>query len=127
MEINGKKLRITKASFSEAMALQRAVASSLEGKHFPKGMDDNVDEIIHAVLSAATSSEVEEALFTCARRAMVGEEKITRDFFEDSERWEHYYPIMFEIMKENLYPFFKRIFSGSSVLSQKIADILKSK
>jgi hypothetical protein len=120
MNINGKELMISPASFSDAMALQKAIGRALKGTklELPDSVTTDVSpeklgDIIGAVLNVATSDDVEAALFACASRAVYGadREKISRDFFETLENRELYYPIMVEIIKVNIGPFFKGLVS----------------
>lgn len=144
--LNGKRLLITPASFDDAMELQDAVGESLKGtKVNLKGvagltgdsgslLDADVGElsgpvetIAGMVLSVVTSRRVKDALFKCAEKAILGNDKVNRDFFENVENRELYYPIMTEVLKVNLGPFFKRIgllFGGQGNL---LSDFLKSK
>jgi len=123
MQINGKELKITLSSFSDARALEKSIERALKGTRFEipsitTGADGKIDMektdvdlpgIIDMVLGVATSDEVENALFVCAQRALVGTDKVDRDFFEKAENREHFYPIMVEIIKVNVGPFFKAL------------------
>lgn len=134
MKIGNKELRITPASFDDAMALQKAVGRSLKGSkiEIPGSLDDEVtsdllSDIVNMVLSVAVDDEVEAALFTCCERALIGEEKIDRDYFEDADNRQYFYPIMIEILKVNLAPFFKNLLSSFGVTAKKLTDFLKSR
>ena len=131
MQINGKELQITPAGFGDAMALQKAIGRALKGSklELPENMTDKMDasqlgDIIGAVLGVATSDEVEAALFACANRAVYGptKEPVTREFFEKVEHRELYYPIMVEIIKANVGPFFKGLSSKFAGLGQMLAS-----
>ena len=137
MKIAEQELRITPASFSDAQDLQRAVGTAinmnkikLDGDINDNLLDSNVSsetisDIINVIISTAISKEVEAALFKCAERAVLGTAKIDRDFFEPVENREYYYPIMIEILKVNLSPFFKGLSSSSGGLLEKVTSILK--
>ncbi len=134
MKIGNKELRITPASFDDAMALQKAVGRSLQGSklELPGSIDeemstDTLSDVINMVLSVAVDDDVEAALFKCCERALVGDEKINRDYFEDADNRQHFYPIMIEILKVNLAPFFKNLLSSFGVTGKKIIASLKSK
>jgi hypothetical protein len=114
MQIKGSELRITPASLSDALALEKAIGRALKGTRLelPETVTaevttDMFSDIIGAVLGVATSDEVEACLFKCAERALVGTVRVDRDFFEDVENRQYYYPIMVEVIKENVGPFFK--------------------
>jgi hypothetical protein len=123
MQLNNKELRITAGSFADAMALQKAIGRALKGSklELPESMTvdmapDKLGDIIGAVLGVATSDEVEACLFACSARAVLGQDKIDRDFFENVDNRELYYPIMVEIIKVNVGPFIKGLASKFGAL-----------
>ena len=130
MQLNGKELKITPASFTDAMALQKAIGRALKGTSFKmpsivtdasgkvdlEKSDVDLAGIIDLVLGAAVSNEVEACLFACSARALLGSDKIDADFFEKVEHRELYYPIMVEIIKVNVGPFFKGLASKFGAL-----------
>jgi hypothetical protein len=131
MQLNGMELKITPASFSDAMALEKAIGRALKGTKFtmPTIIQDGAGKVdleksdidlvgvIDLVLGAAVSDEVETCLFSCAQTALLGTSKIDRDFFEKVEHRELYYPIMVEIIKVNVGPFFKGLASKFGALA----------
>lgn len=129
MKIDGKELKITLASFDEAMELHDALIQAAKGNNIdlPESLDSDVDvgSFLDAIASLVSSTEVREKLFACAKRCVLGEgektEKINREFFDDPKHWKHYYPIMFEIAKANLSPFFENLGSMFTDL-QKITE-----
>lgn len=128
VQVNGKRLLITPAAFEDAMELQDAVGNALKGAKLDlKGLD-NVDasklletdvstlsgpleSIIGMALSVVTSKPVRAALFKCCEKAVYGEDRVTREFFEAEANRELYYPIMVEVVKVNLGPFFRKVSS----------------
>jgi hypothetical protein len=124
------ELKITPASFVDAMALQKAIGRALKGTKFTmptivedaKGTVDlaksDIDlvGVIDLVLGAAISDEVQACLFACSARALLGTDVINADFFEKVEHRELYYPIMVEIIKVNVGPFFKGLASKFGAL-----------
>jgi hypothetical protein len=78
-------------------------------------------------LSVITSKRVNQALFKCCETALLGDDKIDRNFFESVENRELYYPIMVEVIKVNLGPFFKKIGSLFGGQGNILAGFLKSK
>lgn len=132
MNINGKELRITPASYKTAMSLTKAIGRALKGTSLE--LPDNVTaeispekmgDIFNAILNVAISDDVEAALFACAETAVYGptSEKINQDFFDKVENRELFYPIMLEIIKANVGPFFKGL---SSKLSAAVGQLGKS-
>lgn len=139
MKFDKSKLRITVGSFREAKALERALERALANSSMNIGVKEinkkdltksefsegTMGEMIKSALHLLISEEVEEKLFTCAKRTAYGEDKVTEDFFEPVERRELYYPIMIEITRANVLPFMKSLFSQFEGLFEKIDSILK--
>lgn len=140
MKIAGQELLITPSSFDDAQELQRAVGYAIsenninfDGSKIGESLESSeigagtIGDIIKVIISLGISKDLERALFKCAERALIGDDrkKINRDFFEPVENREFYYPVMIEILKVNLTPFFKGLFSSSGGLMEKITGILK--
>lgn len=129
MQLNGKNLTVTPGSFSEAMALQKAIGRALKGTklELPESSTidlspDKIGDILGMVLGVATSNEVEDCLFACSARAVLGQDKIDRDFFEKVENRELYYPIMVEVIKVNVGPFIKGLASQFGALGALVTS-----
>jgi hypothetical protein len=139
MKINGKELRVTPAPFEDAIELQdafgRALMSSplkfdIEGLDKENLMESNISEenlgsIVKGLISVVISKDLRKALFKCAERAILDQENISYDFFEEVENRSLFYPIMVEVAKVNLLPFFKNLFSKSGDLLKTIKNFLK--
>lgn len=118
--INGIELNITPSSFAEVMALKEVIVKKLEENGIKidlssvdissdKLSDMEVGEIgwiVEPVLKLATDSEIRKHLFVCAGRALFGKDKVDADLFEKVENRKYYYPIMMEVLKVNISPFF---------------------
>lgn len=138
MTIKGQELKITPSSLSDAFALQKALAKSLKETSSEVSIDgvesleNSVEKLLpmllNGLMTVVISDDVESALFKCAEKALLGKEKINRDFFEDLENRGYYFQIMFEIIKVNVGPFFKNLSSLlPGDLGGKISGILKSR
>ena len=140
MNIAGKELKITPASFDEAMDLKDAIEIAiregkislsgelLEGDVFKKELaSEDLTGVLNAILSIDSSKAIRNCLFICAERAVLGTDKINRDFFDDVNNRQYYYPIMFEVLRVNLTPFFAKVFSSFTGIGEKIENFLKSK
>ncbi len=132
MKINDKELKITEGSFAEANALQKAMGRALKGNNIelPENMSKDLSDVeiagmIDAALSVAISDDVENCIFECAKRCLIGTEKVTRDYFENVEHRKDYYPIMFAIAKANLEPFIGGLLSQFGGLGAKLGNTLK--
>lgn len=115
MQLNGKELKVTSASFGVVFSLKKAISDALKSggiKIDTSGFDlekmevGDIGGIIEMVLSLATDENVQLLLFSCCERVLLGKDKIDKDFFEPVENRQYYYPIMFEVLKVNLTPFF---------------------
>jgi hypothetical protein len=140
MQLNGKELKITPASFADAMALQKAIGRAVKGTRFSmpsivtdaggkvdlEKSDLDLSGLIDLVLGAAVSDDVQACLFACSARALLGVDKIDADFFEKVENRELYYPIMVEIIRVNVGPFLKGLASKFGALMEKSQSSPKS-
>jgi len=115
MKIDGKELRITEAGFNDALELHDSIIESLKKEKAElklnfKEIEDTEDMdfggIFRMALEAAGSSRVRSCLFKCATKAVYDDQRIDPEFFERVENRKLYYPIMMEILKVNLGPFF---------------------
>ena len=144
MELNGKRFICQPAGFEAAMELQEAVAEALKGNKLDLGgltgekasnlletdigeLSGPLETIIGMVLSVITSKRVKAALFVCCEKVLVGDDKVNKDFFELVDNRELYYPIMTEVVKVNLGPFFKRVASLFGGHGSLISAFLKQK
>lgn len=143
MIIDGKELIVTPASFAEVMALKVAIVKALKENGVKvdlSGINLNEEDILKAkvgdigwvlepILTVSTDPIIRKLLFKCCERVVFGPEKtkIDADFFENSENWKYYYPIMTEVMKVNLIPFFEIVSSVLSKLKGMTDKFLKSK
>jgi hypothetical protein len=131
MDFDKRKLEITVASFDEATDLQDAIARALKGNKIdiPDSIDKelNISSLIDAALSVLADKEIREKLFVCAERALYDRNKVNKDFFEEEENRSLYQPIMIEIIKKNVGPFFKNLLSSFGLSGDLIKNILKQK
>jgi len=147
MELNGKRFIVQPAGFEDADELQTAIMEGLKGSKIDLSglsealaegenileadigkMSGPIESIIGMALSVCTSKRVKQALFKCCDKiVLVGDENVNREFFENVDNRELYYPIMMEVVKVNLGPFFKRIGSLFGGPGSLITAFLKSK
>lgn len=133
--IDGKELKITPAGFGDVMALQKAISDALKENGIKLDLSgfsfdlDNLSKmevgdiggIIEAVLSLTTDPALRTWLFKCSERALFDNNKVNEDFFEAAGNRKYYYPIMVEVLKVNLSPFFglaSSLFSNLSGISE---------
>ncbi|MBD3283536.1 hypothetical protein GF396_04510 [Candidatus Pacearchaeota archaeon] len=137
-KIDGKTLKITLASFEEAIDLQEALSLALreEGLEI-KGLDldqdsigitsETLSSVLNIVLKAGTNKNLREKLFVCSGRALFDGKKIDKDLFEDIEYRQYFFKIMFFIAEANLNPFFKSLFSKLPTVKEAFIKSLKQK
>lgn len=118
--IDGKELIVTPASFAEAMALKEVIANALKENGIKidlSSIDISSDKLsdmeagdvgwmLDPVLTLATDGAIRQCLFKCAERAMFDKKKVNIDLFEEPDNRKYYYPIMMEVLKANISPFF---------------------
>ena len=139
MDLNGKELIVQPSSFRNVMDLKRVISKALRAdgitldlkeitideKDFKKSDigKETLGSLIENLLAIVTDENVENALFKCCEKVvMLDKELIDLSFFEKVENRQYYYPIMLEVLKVNLMPFFEKIssmFSGVGELMQK--------
>ena len=144
MIIDGKELIISPAGFSDAMVLKETIAKALKknGVKFDlssidiSSIDlDNIETakigdigwVLDHILTLTTDSSIRAMLFKCAERAMFDKCKVDQDFFEIPENRKYYYPIMAEVIKINILPFFGLASSVFSKFKKMTEKFLKSK
>ena len=131
--VNDKKLTVTPSDFKTCVALKNAVIKALNQRKLSIG-DDALDAVaafrdgdaykanvpgdllgtmLNSVLSVAGSTEVEDLLMECAKKAVIGamNEKIDLEYFERPVNRADYIPVMYYLLMENVGPFFKGAFS----------------
>lgn len=132
MQIDGKELLITPASFEIAMRLKKNIADALRSDGINLdigGLDsenvlesdlsgETIGSLVENIMAVATAPAVVSSLFECCQTVVIGEnrERVDRDFFEEVENRQYFYPIMTEVLKANLGPFFRKIGSMFSDL-----------
>ncbi len=144
MRVNGMDLIVNPGTLEEAFDLKAVVFEALQGKANVSFTDSdlvnlfdaevsggNVGAILDMLMSVVSSSKVQASLFNLSKRCAIGEGQdkvvITKDFFEPVENRKHYYPIMLEILKANLLPFFQGLGLESLVPEALKGKLQKSK
>lgn len=130
-----ENLRITEASFELAFDLKDCFAEALLniGINLDEGVLDGevsekgIETLVKSVLAVSSSKKVRNALFACCQTVLYGQDKVDRDFFMKVENRKLYYPIMIEVAKANISPFFEGLASMFGGLSAQFETILKQK
>lgn len=145
MLIDGKELIISVASFENVMALEESIAKALKADGIKIDLSsidissEKIEEMeagevgwmLQPILTLITDSTIRKHLFKCAETAMFDKNKVNTDLFEAVENRKYYYPIMMEVLKINISPFFGLVSSlfanlpGIKELSQKLKSLQK--
>ena len=103
---SGREAKINEASFAEAMRLKNAVYSAIAGK-----IDFTADgSLMKMLLLIDSNVDVQDALFACMARCMIGNEKATRDSFEG--HFSDYTAMLQALIEVNLLPFLESLLSS---------------
>lgn len=119
--IDGKELVVTPAPFAIVMDLEEAISGALKRDGIKIDLSsvnidfDNLEKmdagdvgwIMEPILTLTTDSTIRGHLFKCAERALFDKNKVDTDLFEKVENRKYYYPIMMEVLKVNISPFFE--------------------
>ncbi len=118
--IDGKELVVTPADFSDVMSLKEVIVDKLQENGIKVDLSSidiksekladmeagDVGWILEPILTLMTDSAIRDRLFKCAERTMFDKNKVNASFFEEVENRKYYYPIMMEVLKVNISPFF---------------------
>ncbi len=114
---SGAILRIQLAPFGDANALRKALLKELHDVEI-RTSGEVVDMIKNALCIGFSSDQVEHFAWLCARRCTIeqpgkGQLKIDKDTtFEPAEARQDYITVMVEVVKANVLPFGKSLFSA---------------
>lgn len=110
---NGALLTVSVASFSDANRLLKAIARELVRVDFDLGDLDlekisgkDINVLKNAAFQLLQSDAVESAVMKCAEKCLYNNERITVDTFNKPDDRAAYLPVVWEVMKANLSPFF---------------------
>ena len=119
---SGAELEISLAPFLEGERLFSATAECLKGVKVDgntevQDLTSNLNSIKDMFLSCLTSQEMKSAILSCLKRCTYNNQRITSwDIFDDCKAREDYLTVCWEVVKFNLTPFTKSLFSKFSEL-----------
>lgn len=135
VDIDGRELKIQESSFINAMALKHNLGKVLNIKELDLNLDiddplktdistETIGGMLENMISVATDPNIMKSLFKCCEKVVfLDDEIINESFFNKKENRGLYYPIMLEVLKVNILPFFEKIssmFTGVSGLMGKL-------
>lgn len=117
---SGAELEMTLAPFLEGEKLFSATAECLKAVKVDglntEDLAASFESLKNAVLACITSKEMKDALLACLKRCTYNGQRITSwDVFEDLKAREDYLSVCWEVVKFNLTPFTKNLFSKFSL------------
>lgn len=122
---NGALLTVSLAPFADANRLLKAIARELAQVNFDLGDLDlkeisgkDINVLKNAVFQLIQSDLVEAAVLKCAEKCLYNNQRITADTFKEESDRQAYLPVVWEVMKANLSPFFAGL-NLSSLTSAK--------
>lgn len=139
MDLDGKKLVVQPSSFKNGMLLKRVISKALRADGITFDLKDitindedimksdigkdTLGSLIENLLAVITDEKIEDALFQCCQTVVLFDNNVVDvSFFETVKNRQYYYPIMVEVLKVNISPFFGKIssmFPGVEELMQK--------
>ena len=117
---SGAELEMTLAPFLEGEKLFSATAECLKSVQIDglnaEDLTASFESLKNVILSCITSKELKESLLACLKRCTYNGQRITSwDIFEDVNAREDYLSVCWEVVKFNLTPFTKSLFSKFSM------------
>ncbi len=117
---SGAELEMTLAPFLEGERLFAATAECLksvniDGDISVEDLTSSFNSLKNVFLSCITSKDLKDALLSCLKRCTYNGQRITSwDIFEEEKAREDYLSVCWEVVKFNLTPFTKSLFSKFS-------------
>lgn len=108
---SGAKLTVNAAPFSEAKKLWQACANELAHFKINASTEMDINFLKDLVCVASSSERIEAALAPCLRRCLYAGAKIDDGTFEGEDARQDYLLVLAEVLKANVFPFFKGLLS----------------
>lgn len=119
---SGAKLVVNAAPFSEANKLWQACAKELARLKINMSTDVDINFIKDVICIASSSPEIEAALTPCLRRCLYGGTRIDDATFEEEDARQDYLIVVSEVLKANVFPFFKGLASKLGINVQALTE-----
>jgi len=98
----------------------------VDGNADVKDLTSNLNSLKDMFLSCLTSQLMKEAILACLKRCTYNKQRITSwDIFDDVKAREDYLAVCWEVVKFNLSPFTKNLFSKFSTLVKEATTTQK--
>jgi len=110
---SGAMLELKAASFSAGMKLFKTIAAELKGVDIELGGLDlkevgakDINSLKNVIFQLLASDAIEAAFFDCAKKSLHNGQSIVRMTFEPETARGDYLPVVWEVVKFNIAPFF---------------------
>lgn len=128
---SGSRIHITTASFANANALVKALLKAAEGMPLDESLlRKDVSILKDTVIRAATSPEVERALYACMERCSYNDIKLIPSNFDNPGTMDDfrrdYFEVCWKVVEVNCGPFFDKAFSTLKARLANVAGSQKS-
>lgn len=123
---SGAKMRIQVAPFKAAKQLYQMVLKEFKTMEFSMTMEHDIlfkNLFCSAFSSDAIEAAVWECLKSCTYDTGEGEKKISSDTFEPVEARDDFMLACFEVVKDNIAPFWKSLWREFAQLSQLVSEM----
>lgn len=124
---SGAKFHVSVVPFQDAKALTKALMKSAAGIPLAQNpLEMDVTVLKDALIAAATSDDVETAIFRCLERCTYEDVKVTPDLFNDVKLGEgsrkDYFTMCGKVVEVNCAPFFDQTLSTLRTYLAKKTD-----
>lgn len=119
---SGSILKYNISTFDNGDHLYRAIIEEAGSMDVNKLTDIDETLLLKVVLKSLSSKKIKEAVWACFDKAIVDGEKLTKEYFEPASKREDYMPIVIEITKVNMMPFWKSLCAQFLPLFQQVQE-----
>lgn len=113
---SGQEIDITEADFEVAKSLYQAIWEEARSVVIHTTTEIDTNFIKDMFCTGISSKKVEALLWLCFPKVLYRGRKIDKDSFIPVENREDYFPICFEVARENIAPFSKTLMQQFSLI-----------
>jgi hypothetical protein len=120
---SGAKLNVALAPFADSKALYQALLEEAKGVKMDPQAEVDVNLFKDLFCAGLSSKKIEAAAMECAKRSIYNGEKLTLECFEPENARQDFYPMLFEVTKENVSPFTNDLYAKFKLFSAMIQSV----
>lgn len=121
---SGAILQVNAAPFADAQRLSQACAKELAPLKISASTELDLDFFKNIVCAVASSENIERALWPCLRRCLYSGVKIDDGTFEPEDARQDYLLVVSEVLKANVFPFWKGLLSKSGISTEGLMSAI---